>query len=320
MTYDLPTKPGRLSRLRRPAAAIGALAIFLHNAAPAFADIENDANATGTYGGNPVPSNTSSAAVPVTAAGPAVNLEKSAAAPSETAGSQNDLVDAGDTIVFTYELSNTGNVTLSNFVITDPGPQFNGVNGTGTWGSYSTDPATVTIVPGGAVVTVTRTYTLSADDVYNGTLVANAVTNTADVTATPASGTPPTDSDTMPPVNIPPEGKLLVSKAAVFDTGDGPSADLNDTIIYTYTVTNVGNVSATNVSINDVHGDVAHGGPTTIAIGGAGITNETLQPGAPIAGSTDATANTGIYDLLTPGAVVTFTYTHTVTQAEVDGG
>jgi uncharacterized repeat protein (TIGR01451 family) len=320
MTTKLQPLPGRLSSLRRPAAALGALAIFLSQTTPLFADIENDATATGTYGGNPVPSNTSSAAVPVTAAGPAVNVEKTAAAPTETAGSQNDLVDAGDTITFSYELSNTGNVTLSNFVITDPGPQFNGVNGTGTWGAYSTDPATITIAPGGAAVTITRTYTLSATDVFNGTQITNAVTNTADITATPASGTPPTDTDTMPPVNIPPESKLLVAKVAAFDVGDGPSADLGDTIIYTYTVTNVGNVSATNVSVNDVHGDAAHGGPITIATGGAGITNETLQAGAPIAGSTDAVANTGIYDLLTPGAVVTFTYTHTVTQAEVDGG
>ena len=50
--------------------------------------------------------------------------------------------------------------------------------------------------------------------------------------------------------------------------------------------------------------------------------NEVLSTAGPIPGSVDTTTplNNGVWTTIQPGASVTFTYAHTVTQAEVDGG
>jgi uncharacterized repeat protein (TIGR01451 family) len=91
---------------------------------------------------------------------------------------------------------------------------------------------------------------------------------------------------------------------------------LGETISYTYDALNCGNVAISNVSITDTHEGVALPAGT--------VANETLVTegalGTPA--STDATAplNNGIWTTLQPGATIRFTYTHTVTQAEIDGG
>ena len=93
---------------------------------------------------------------------------------------------------------------------------------------------------------------------------------------------------------------------------------VGQTVTYTYTIANVGNVTMTNIQPKDMHGTPA----VLVALGAGGITNETLTiPGPLGAGaSPDATANNGIWSTLAPGATVTFTWAHIVTQAEIDHG
>ena len=93
---------------------------------------------------------------------------------------------------------------------------------------------------------------------------------------------------------------------------------VGQTITYTYTIANTGNVTMTNIQVNDMHGSP----PTQIATGGTGVKAEALTVPGPLgaAASPDATANNGIWSTLAPGATVQFTYTHTVTQAEIDHG
>ena len=90
------------------------------------------------------------------------------------------------------------------------------------------------------------------------------------------------------------------------------------TITYTYTVSNIGNVVVSNVQIDDLHGTPA----APVAVGGAGITSEILTVPGPLGSgaSPDTTANDGIWSTLAPGATVRFIYVHTVTQAEFDNG
>jgi hypothetical protein len=108
---------------------------------------------------------------------------------------------------------------------------------------------------------------------------------------------------------------LTINKT--FSTATTPVV-LGQTIVYTYTVSNAGNVSIANVQVNDMHGTPA----APIALGTSGITAETLTVPGPLGAgaSTDTTPNDGVWTNLAPGATVRFNYTHTVTQAEIDNG
>jgi hypothetical protein len=108
---------------------------------------------------------------------------------------------------------------------------------------------------------------------------------------------------------------LAISKS--FSTASTPVV-LGQVITYTYTIANIGNVAMTNIQVKDMHGTPA----VQIVLGGAGIKSDTLTVPGPLgaAASPDTTANDGIWSTLAPGATVQFTYTHTVTQAEIDKG
>ncbi|MDE2383509.1 MAG: DUF11 domain-containing protein [Alphaproteobacteria bacterium] len=292
---------------------------------PALATIDNTANAVGTYSGTTSNYGSSTQNVPVAPAAPAMTITKAAGVPTSSGGADATITDAGDTIVYTYTVKNTGNVTMSNVAPVDPGPTFSGSAGTGTMGAFS--PATATLAPNATQV-FTATYTLSQLDVDRAAGVSSAVSNTATATGkTPGNVVYNSPASLPATTTIAAGPKLTISKVAVLtDTNSNGKADLGEVITYTYTVTNTGNVAMTNVQVNDQHGTPA----TTVSLGSvaygadpAGIKSETLVsdgPLAPTVTSTDGTANNGIWSTLQPGAVVKFTFTHTVTQAEIDHG
>ncbi len=215
---------------------------------------------------------------------------------------------------------------MSGVVPTDTGPKFNGSAGTGSLGAFS--PASASLAPGANQV-FTATYTLSQLDVDHAAGIASGVANTAGVTGTTPLGvvfTPtlaslgPTNTATT---TIPAASKMTISKVAVLTDTVAPGntalfADLGETITYTYTVNNTGNVAMTNVSVKDMHGTPG----VQLALGAGGITNETITVVGPLGAgsSTNTTVNDGIINSLAPGATATFTYVHTVTQAEINKG
>ncbi|MCB1381781.1 MAG: DUF11 domain-containing protein [Notoacmeibacter sp.] len=280
---------------------------------PAFADITNDATANGTYNSTGVASNTDSVAVTVTTAAPDLAITKSAAAPDVTGGADNAHADAGDTITYTYTVTNNGNVSMSNVTPIDTGPTFDGEPGTGTLGGFTLTTGALPLAPG-ATLTYTAVYTMSAADVFNAAGVTDAVSNVATVSGETPAGMPFTDPDpsNTATTTIDAFPALNIVKAS---STAGP-VNVGDTITYTYTVTNTGNVAITDVSITDTHEGVA--------ITAGLIASESLTSDGPLASQTnaitssDATASDGTWSLLQPGAVVTFTYVHTVTQAEFD--
>ena len=81
-------------------------------------------------------------------------------------------------------------------------------------------------------------------------------------------------------------------------------------ITYTYRVTNTGNTTITNVTVNESFN--GNGTPPAPA-------NETLTvDAAPFGDSSNGTVNDGNWAVLGPGDEITYTGPYTVTQADVD--
>jgi uncharacterized repeat protein (TIGR01451 family) len=163
-----------------------------------------------------------------------IALHKDAGTPTDM--NANGLTDAGDTIAFTFTVTNTGVLPVSAISVSDP-----------TAGSITCPNPTLAT---GASETCT------ADNVYTVTEAdeaAGSVTNTATASGVPpgttiATGSPP--SSTTTPTESP---RPLVSiiKTGVASGGFGSPLLVGQTVSYTYLVTNIGNVSLTSVSVDD---------------------------------------------------------------------
>jgi len=138
---------------------------------------------------------TDSASVTVEDPAPDLKLEKTASATTDVA--------VGDVITYTYEVANSGNVTMNAVSISDAH------SGTGTLSAVT--PASVDLNPGDSQ-TFTATYTVTQADVDAGT----PITNTATANATPATGTyiPVTDDETVT-VEAPTPDLTLVKAADI---------------------------------------------------------------------------------------------------------
>ena len=294
---------------------------FLALAQPTHATIDNTATASGLYGLVPVTSAGATVNIPVVTANPVLSVTKTVLTPATiAAGAESSITDAGDTITYQYVIQNNGNVTISAVTPIDAGPSFGNPQtpGTNSLGAFTTLDST-TLLPG-ATATFTAVYTLSDVDVYRAaglTIPGDAVNNSATATGTPATGTLVAVTPSLATTTIAAGPLLNVSKAGVLDDTNGTvplQAEVGETITYTYTVFNSGNVPISNVVINDTH--------ELVLITPATLFTEVLTTEGPLGtpASTDASGVNGSWDLIQPGATVTFTYVHTVTQAEVDGG
>lgn len=276
----------------------------------ASATAKDPANAT-------VKSATATASTSITTVA-GLTVVKSASAPTIAGGANPAITDAGDSITFTYVVKNVGSVALTTVAPTDAGPKFNGIAGTNALSVFT--PVSVASLAAGASQTFTATYILSAIDVKNAVGISNGVTNTA--TATGKNGaTTITSPNATATTTIPAVPNLTIGKTYILvdkPGGTAGKADGGEVITYTYVVVNNGNVPINNVSVKDIHG--APG--VLVSLGAGGITSETLTTAGPLGAgaSTNTTANDGVWDLLAPGAAVTYTWAHTVTQAEIDHG
>ena len=138
--------------------------------------VSNTASVSGTpfLGGDPV-TDSSTADVPIPPA------------PALTLGKTSDAVDpvaAGDVITYSFEVTNTGNVTLSDVTVSDP------LVGDAAIDCGDGSNVVVTMAPRDGVTCV-ATYTVTQADVDNGN-----ITNVAT-----ATGTPPRSDQPLTPVN-----------------------------------------------------------------------------------------------------------------------
>lgn len=291
-------------------AVLGAGAI-LAGVQPALTagSIDNSAIASGTYGGNPVDSTPSTATVPL--ADPTFNLTVVKTGVLNDGG---DGLQAGETITYTVQVTNNSNVTVTNVTPTEDNIQFGTQAGTGTFGSFT--PASAASLAPLATTSFQITYTVTATDVFNAASITDGVQNTVDVSASGPGTTTANGTDTSQNT-IPADAGLNVVKTGTLVDGNGNGlADVGETINYTYVVTNNGNVGIDDVAINDTH----EGAPIAA---GLILEDGTSLADGPLGNSTDPSTGAGnptdgSWDLLGPGASVTFTYAHTVTQTEFE--
>ena len=193
----------------------------------------------------------------------------------KTADVTTDLSE-GDVITYTYAVTNTGNVTVNNVMVSDVH------SGTGALGAIS--PANVTSLAVGGSADFTSTYTVTQADIDAG----GAITNTATADGTPVGGTliPATADESVAPEGPAPQADFTKIADVTTDLSVG------DIVTYTYSVTNTGNVSLSDISVSDVHA-----GTGTLSA----ITPATISS-------------------LAVGDSVDFTATYEVTQADIDAG
>ena len=206
--------------------------------------VDNTALATGTppSGADVTDPGSHSEDVPQT---PAIDLVKSGALDLGLDG----IATPGDVITYAFTVTNTGNVTLSDVTVTDP---------------------LLTVVGGplaslavGAVdsTTFTGTYAITQLDIDAG-----VVNNTALATGTPPSGPNVTDPGSHSE-DVPQTPAIDLVKSGSLDLGLDGIATVGDLINYTFTVTNTGNVTLTNVTVTDPKVTVVGGPLASLAAG-----------------------------------------------------
>jgi uncharacterized repeat protein (TIGR01451 family) len=249
----------------------------------AQADIVNTATAGGFDPADAVvTSPPSSAKTSVTPEAASLSIVKSGVL-ADTNG--NGKVDVGETIAYTFVVTNTGNVTLHGVTVNDS--KVSGIT-----------PASVTLAPGAQQVFTGDPYVGIQADIDNQGKVSN--TATADGIDPAGAVLPPSAPSTVEtPLADPAPGLSIVTTAHLNDTNGNGLADAGETITYTYVVTNTGNVTASGVTVDD---------PDVTGIGPAPLT---LAPGQ------TATFTSGQYVVL-PGDVLAGVIKTTATAAGLD--
>jgi uncharacterized repeat protein (TIGR01451 family) len=191
-----------------------------------------------------------------------IDLQKSA--------SFNDLdndgfAQPGETITYTFTVTNTGDVTVSGLVIDDAQLDLVG------------QPVAPSTLTPGQTGTATATYVLTQADIDAGQVINTATATGQDPQGNPVSddsdtgtdpqGNPIDDPETVdsdgdgdpgndPTVTgLPQNPALYVSKVGVLDLGNNGVPDIGDVINYTIVVTNTGNVTISDITLADPNAD-----------------------------------------------------------------
>ncbi|MFV5696551.1 gliding motility-associated C-terminal domain-containing protein [Flavobacterium sp. LB3P122] len=256
--------------------------------------VYNLATATGTPPSGPNLTDTSSDPTPCTSCAvnpecPDCTITPLTQTPSITlvkTGTFNDtnndgFAQAGEKINYTFTITNTGNVTVTNIVITDP-----------LIGLIITNSPISILAPGVINSSVTGGYTITQADIDGGKVINSALASGKDPKGsdvTDISGT--TVQNNTPTVTLLPQtASIALVKTGIFsDTNNDGFPQVGEKINYTFTVTNTGNVIASNIVITDpLIGLLLNGSPIANLVSGA--SNNSV---------------TGIY---------------TITQADIDAG
>ncbi len=201
-------------------------------------------------------------------------------------------------------VTNTGTGSLTGTTITDNMVQ--GVSSTSvTVGSPTGDGGVSGTMEAGEVWVYTISYTVPQSQIDNGgNLVNTATFDTAQTVPQSAS------ASAVSIVNSPSLTITKVPSAPGFITGNILEAPAGTVVTYTYTVTNNGNKTISNIDINDS----GHTGLGSFADPVQGSLTDNGTSGD----SPDSNASNTIWGTLAPLDVIVFTGTYTITQADID--
>ncbi len=220
----------------------------------------------------------------------------------------NPVTAAGQVVGYTITVDNSGNLTLNGTTVNDTlllgassrtltsGPTLS----IGDTNSDNNIDVTETWV-------YTATYAVTQADMNQGGTFSNVATAdttqslpfTSNIVTTPTTQTP----------------SLTVAKSWTFqplggDANGNGTADPGDIIVYSFAAANNGNVTISNVGINDIFA----GSGTAPVPDDEALTTDL----APLLDSTDMTSSNNVWSSLAPGDVVTFLANYTVVQADID--
>ena len=207
--------------------------------------VSNSATASATSPSGEIGSQPGQVDIPTDSSPGPIHLTKVASMPDVPSGQP---VLAGDVVDYQFTVTNEGNVTLDNIAIQDSVLGVSGVvcdrTTLGPSGTTSTPPD---------FTDCHGTYQLTQANVDAGRL-----TNYATATGQTPSGYAPNPGETLTsnqaeaPLDFPPHPSLALQKtASVKGTGPRDTVKAGDTITYTYALTNTGNVTLSDLSVND---------------------------------------------------------------------
>ncbi|MGI3126300.1 DUF7507 domain-containing protein [Nitratireductor sp. PBL-C9] len=165
---------------------------------------------------------------------------------------ENGVTDVDDALIYKFSVENTGNVTLSNVRVTDPTAQVSG------------EPL-ATLAPGDVDEgTFTAAYLVKQADLDKG-----KVLNEAQVAALDPSSQQVTGSSSLEvPLTAAPKARLIKRAVHVDSNGNG-RVDAEDHVEYRFKVENIGNVTLSDLRVEDEKVEVAGGPLSSLNVGDA---------------------------------------------------
>ncbi|HET8940820.1 MAG TPA: hypothetical protein VFN13_02385, partial [Rudaea sp.] len=158
---------------------------------------------------------------------PAITIDKTDNATTSTG--------AGDTITYSFKVTNTGNVTLNPVTVTDP------------LSGLSAITCPVSVLAPAATTTCMATYVVKQSDVNAG-----VINNTATAHGTPPTGSDVTSTDTdVVTLTQTPDLASVKQLLGYTDADASTTVSVGDTLHFKITVSNIGNTTLTNVTVTD---------------------------------------------------------------------
>jgi len=227
----------------------------------------------------------------------------------------------GDTVPYSLTFANNGNQGATGVVITDTVPEgttFDAANSTAGWvctpdgsvGSTCTFTVAGEVDGGGSTDMVT--FAVTVDNPAPAGL--EEITNTASITDDEANGADPNPDDNTDTDTTPLEATSNVSAtktdALLVDENGNGQTDPGETLVYTIIVTNDGNQTVADVTVNDTVDPLLDLDCGSLTPGQGTVVSCTPGPGGSF--TVDLTAINGEPNLLTPRASTQLTFSATV--------